>query len=134
MPVKALDHEDDDSGQQPLPEGRIPVVDSVDEQKDVEQTSASPVDDLEGDEPELRPEELDAAHCHEGDDQEDHKSGDRRDNVGLYALPEGGVEGGVQAVGAEVGEEVDDGPKQQANGHHQVEKDWLLERKYLQVG
>ena len=132
MPVQALQHKDDDSRNQPFVEVRVPVVHTVDEEENVEESHSSPVDDPEGDETSQGTKGLDAAQTHHCEDNHNEKSSDGRELVLLDALPEGRVEGGVKTEGAEVGEEMHQRPDHDGNGDDNVEQCWVLEWKELQ--
>ena len=75
-------HSKQESGRdEPLPEGRVVVVHTMQEKQQVDHTHCDPVHEVEGDETKSLPDEGDAAdgHCH--DDAEDHETGHSREDA-----------------------------------------------------
>ena len=69
-------HSKQESGRdEPLPEGWVVVVHTVQEKQQVDHAHRDPVHEVEGDEAKSLPDEGDAADGHYRDDAEDHETG-----------------------------------------------------------
>lgn len=128
--VNTLQCEDNHSWKQPLPKRRIPIVDAVHEQKEIKQDRSCPVQDLERNETSSWSQGLDAADPHGGKYHEHQEPSDGGEEIHHDAIPKAGVDG-VQTKGAEVSDEVDSGPEEQATGDGHVKQHWILQGKYL---
>ena len=132
MSVQPLDGKCNESREEPLPEGRVPILDSVHQEEKVEESASHPVDEAERNVAKERSERLDAADSHDCEDDENDDASCCWECVFSDASSEG-VIGRVYGKGCQVSDQVDHSPEDYASTDDDVKHNWFRQWKHLQV-